>query len=305
MVGLGYGNSQTFLNSVEIIDLNSNPKTCQNLPNYPISDDGVVGALTLNERPFICGGFYGSCYTYAAGTWTKSNPMTTGRYFAALAPSPFQNQLNQFAVTGVVTNDPALENTGELFSNGSWQGMSPNLPVQIHHHCMVLVNATTLMIISGSQNGEDEFGVDPSANTFYFNTDNGIWKPGPNLNNGRSYFGCARIRQDSKSLQYSIIVAGGFDGTSYLSSVELLDAGATTWRTGPELPTQIGGHTMVEYNSGSVVLVAGGNSDLTYLDTIYQLVDGSSHWVLMKQKLKVGRCCMTSYLVPDAITPCN
>ena len=299
MVGLGEAGSS--LNSVEIIDLNSNPKTCQDLPNYPISASGAVGALKLNESPFICGGNgnSGSCYTYAGGTWTQSNSMTTGRNLAALAPSPFQNQSKNFVVTGGITNPAALENTGELFSNGIWQALSLNLPVQIYNHCMVLVNATTLMIIGGAQNG-----VDPSANTFYFNTENGNWQTGPKLNNARSYFGCARIRQNSNSRQYSIIVAGGYTGL-VLSSVELLDAEATLWRTGPELPTQIGGHTLVEFNSGSVLLVAGATSIQNNVGTIYQLVDGSSQWVLLPQKLKVARRFVTSYLVPDAITTCN
>ena len=299
---VGLGEAASFLSSVEIIDLNFNPKTCQNLTNYPVSASGSVGALKLNGSPFICGGNgnSGSCNTYAGGTWTQSNSMTTGRNLAALAPSPFQNQSNNFVVTGGITNDPALENTGELFSNGIWQALSLNLPVQIYNHCMVLVNATTLMIIGGAQNG-----VDPSANTFYFNTENGNWQTGPKLNNARSYFGCAMIRQDSNSIQYSIIVAGGYNNRLFLSSVELLDAGATTWRTGPELPTQIAVPTLVEYNSGSVVLVAGVNSDNTNLVTIYKLVDGSSQWVLLPQKLKVARRFMTSYLVPDAITTCN
>ncbi len=38
----------------------------------------------------------------------------------------------------------------------------------------------------------------------------------------------------------SIIVAGGDDGFSRLSSVEILDEGSNEWQTGSELPFGIG-----------------------------------------------------------------
>jgi hypothetical protein len=53
---------------------------------------------------------------------------------------------------------------------------------------------------------------------------------------------CAHIHTDETGLQFSIIVAGG----AYISTVEILDQGATTWRNGPELPINIADAAMIE-----------------------------------------------------------
>ncbi len=58
----------------------------------------------------------------------------------------------------------------------------------------------------------------------------------------------------------SIIVASGWNGTSRLSSVEILDEGLNEWQTGPELPFGIDGSRMVDDLNGGVVLIGGESS---------------------------------------------
>ena len=104
----------------------------------------------------------------------------------------------------------------------------------------------------------------------------------------------------------SIIVAGGFNGSSYLSSVEILDEGSNEWKTDPELPVGLRSSQMIEDQNGGVVLI-GGVSMSDTLDTLYQLPHGGKDavWTKMEQKLKTKRERHTAFLVPDNIVDCS
>ena len=126
-----------------------------------------------------------------------------------------------------------------------------------------------------------------------------MWVAGPKLLAGRQLHRCGKLQKESGSSQESVIVAGGYGRTS----VEILDNGASEWRTGPSLPYNIFGASMIEDSSGGVVLIAGRNG--TDLNTLYQLPNANSEWILMPQKLKVARHFQTAFLIPDEITSCN
>jgi len=55
----------------------------------------------------------------------------------------------------------------------------------------------------------------------------------PALQYGQNSHRCARIRKDRLSQSFSIIVVGGQNQLGFMSSVEILDEGATNWRSGP------------------------------------------------------------------------
>jgi hypothetical protein len=107
----------------------------------------------------------------------------------------------------------------------------------------------------------------------------------------------------------SIIVAGGDDGgSSYLSSVEILDEDSNEWQMGPELPFTIYGSQMVEDQNGGIVLIGGkSSSSFDELDTLYQLPHGGQDavWTKMEQKMKTGRYVHTAFMVPDNIVDCS
>jgi hypothetical protein len=157
------------------------------------------------------------------------------------------------------------------------------------------------MVIGGFQNGQD------SGKTFYFTFGEESWTEGPELKNKRRYHSCGKIRRNKESQEMSIIVAGGYDGSSRLSSVEILDEGSNEWQAGPELPFGIEDSQMVEDQNGGVVLIGGYSSSVGTLDTLYQLPHGGQDavWTKMEQKLKTGRREHTAILVPDNIVECS
>jgi hypothetical protein len=166
---------------------------------------------------------------------------------------------------------------------------------------MVTVNSATVMVIGGLQNGLI------SGKTFYFTFGEESWTEGPQLKNRRWYHSCGKIRRNKDSQEMSIIAAGGYDGSSILSSVEILHEGSNEWETGPELPFGIDNSQMVEDQNGGVILIGGYSPSVGTLDTLYQLPHGGQDavWTKMEQKMKTGRYSHTAILVPDNIVDCS
>ena len=293
---------------IEIIDLASSSTSCQDLTNLPVQNYEGIGGLAPNRNPIfcdVCDGLTdyrlipGHCYLYENGAWKFSPPRNSVRRFASISQSPYPNGTNNLFVTGGNNVGGDLK-TAEVLTDSGWQKLPSSLPVRIAKHCMVLLNSTTVLIIGGRQNKEDF-----SPNTFYFNTEYEKWIEGPKLMFGRMYHSCGMLQKDSQSLQSSVIVAGGRGNIEILSTVEILDVGASDWRAGPNLPLPILSTSMVEGPSGGVLLIGGYKNGHGLLKSIYKLSHANSEWVLMPQKLRAAAWRSTAFLVPDEITNCS
>ncbi len=305
LVGLGNTGDDIVTDSIEIIDLEVASNTCKSMPSYPMKLSSAFGGLGLQNQTMICSGnannnkYIKNCFSLEGSEWTSSPSTNTTRVYAAVSPSPYPSKSQLFFVTGGVTSSARL-NTVEVLTEQGWKTLPQTLPVTIFSHCSVLVNSTTVMVISGYQN----FFTSPK--TYLFNTENEIWTEGPPLKHKRKLHSCGRIKKNSQSQEFSIIVAGGYEG-SYLSSVEILDAGSNEWREGPSLPFGIDEAEMVEDQNGGVVLVGGESDSYKYLDTLFQLPHGGEDavWTKMEQKLQTGRWGHVAFLVPDNIVDCS
>jgi N-acetylneuraminic acid mutarotase len=223
--------------------------------------------------------------------------MNSVRVWAAAA----QLKDGKLLVTGGYDGSGSDLNSAEMLTEEGWESNIPSLPVTIAGHSMVTVNSTTVMAIGGYQNNQY------SGKTFYFTFGEESWTEGPELKNKRGWHSCGKIRRNKESQEMSIIVAGGWDGSSYLSSVEILDKGSNEWQTGPELPFGIVDSQMVEDQNGGVVLIGGYSSSAGRLDTLYQLPHGGQDavWIKMEQKMQTGRHEHTAFMVPDNIVDCS
>jgi hypothetical protein len=223
--------------------------------------------------------------------------MNSERYSAA-AP---QLKDGKLIVTGGYVSYGSSLKSAEMLTEEGWDSNPPSLPVTIYDHCMVTVNSTTVMAIGGIQNGQY------SGKTFFFTFGEESWTEGPELKNKRGYHSCGKIRRNKESQEMSIIVAGGYDGSSRFSSVEILDEGSNEWQTGPELPFGIRLSQIVEDQNGGVILIGGDSSSIGTLDTLYQLphVGQDAAWTKMEQKINTGKKRHTAFLVPDNIVECS
>jgi hypothetical protein len=295
------GGGNPYIDTCEVINLASSASTCKNPPNLPARVYAAIGGLGFKENPNLCGGVKNNapsnkCYSLENNAWISSARMNSVRVYAAAA----QLQDGKILVTGGVDGSGSL-NSAEMLTEEGWDSNLPALPVTMYGHCMVTVNSTTVMVIGGGQNGQI------SGKTFYFTFGEESWTEGPELKNKREYHSCAKIRRNKESQEMSIIVAGGHDYSSYLSSVEIMDEGSNEWQTGPKLPFGIDYSQMVEDQNGGVVLIGGESSSLSYLDTLYQLPHGGQDavWTKMEQKMITGRAWFTAFLVPDNTVDCS
>jgi len=100
------------------------------------------------------------------------------------------------------------------------------------------------------------------------------------------------------------IVAGGQDRKGGLNSVEILNSVNGKWSKGPSLPRVISYASMVIHPNGGVILV-GGQSGHTLLDSLYHLPSINNGWITMTQQLKTPRRFHVAVMVPNTITYCS
>ncbi len=292
------------IDTCEVINLASSASTCKNPPNFPAKVYSAIGGLGFNGNPILCGGNYNGsqtnkCYSLETNEWVSSASMNSVRSSAAAA----QLKDGKLLVTGGY--DGSDLNSAEMLTEEGWESNIPSLPVAIYGHCMVTVNSSTVMVIGGWQN-EWQNGQ-YSGKTFFFTFGEESWTEGNELKIKREGHSCGKIRRNKESQEMSIIVAGGYDGSSKLSSVEILDEGSNEWQTGPELPFGIRLSQMVEDQNGVVFLIGGQSPSVNNLDTLYQLPHGGQDavWTKMEQKMKTGRSEHTAFMVPDNIVDCS
>jgi hypothetical protein len=232
----GYANIDT----CEVINLASSASTCNNPPNFPATVYAAIGGLGFKGNPILCGGSQtnatsNKCYSLENNEWFSIASTNSERAYAAAA----QLQDGKLLVTGGYDGSDYLS-SAEVLTEEGWENNIPSLPVTIWGHCMVTVNSTTVMAIGGYQNGQI------SGKTFYFTFGEESWIAGPELKDKRVGYSCGKIRRNKESQEMSIIVAAGWGGSSYFSSVEILDEGSNEWQTGTGLPLDIAASQMVE-----------------------------------------------------------
>jgi hypothetical protein len=302
LVGLGW-TFTSWTNTVEIVDLDSTMSKCKNLPKFPEPTAGAVGGISNNTHPTICGGgspLSNKCHTFVDDEWRPSFEMKHEVIFGASA----QSANSQFLIIsgGNSGSGQYFKDVNVLMDHG-WERIQSDLPEGLDHHCMVRMNSTSVISIGG-YNGT---GRSSMSNTFVLKSWDHPWASGPSLKYARNSHSCARIRKNIKSLpEFSIIVAGGVD-TNLLSSVEILDDGASLWRAGPDLPVGIRGAAMVEDPLGGVILIGGESSANKFLDSLYRLSHAGDEagWIRLSQKLSTGRHSHTAIMVPDSIVDCD
>jgi hypothetical protein len=214
----------------EIIDLVNPLNRCQLMyPDYPFDKvGGSVGGLLNNNIPLICGGFRDIMYRKMNGKYLDD--------CFAIHPVAIQLKLSEprawgasivldgqtLWITGGVLNTSRTTKTTEYVGlDGTRPG--PDLPLELQGHCLVAINATTLLLTGGIT-----IEYYKSAATYFFSIEDQVWTAGPPLMIGRYVHSCAVFNLDN---QMTVIVTGGYD-SNYLSSSELLIIGSDAWTQG-------------------------------------------------------------------------
>jgi len=285
---------------------------CNDLPNLEEKNNYMPvagGQLLMKNTPILC---LCQCKTFQNGSW-KSTPMREEcSRQAASAILTNSEDTDVFFIAGGIVNGQhsnVITNVVEIFDGTSWNSLQTQyLPKPVLDHCITKINSSTLLSIGG-RSGKD---YEIFRNTYFYNVQSNKWTPGPFLRNSRSHFSCGILRwknPETNQLEKVVVVAGGENGTfGRTSSVELLnlsdgDTIKGEWEIGPEMPKELQGTTLTEYNN-SLILVGGFDGENNQ-DSLYQLSSPNGPWVLMKQTLKIKKASHASFLVPDDIVDCH
>lgn len=300
----GFNNGK-YTSRVFVKDLEEPNKVCKFLPDTPAKAYSVSGILFNDSVPMFCGGFGNDlnnkceCFGYHHSQWMSFTKLPNCRSSSAAAKLIDQDGRKARFVLAGGWSDTGQLNTVDAFDGKSWQSLS-NLPLPVSRHCMVTINATTLLSIGGLT------GDSRSSKTYFFNSESNQWSLGPDLITPRDDLSCSTVNWKNPSngqVEKVVVVAGGFNG-AVLSSVELLIINNIErgWQDGPELPHKVSESVLVEYKN-SVVLVGGfGDDDGKHL---YQLKSRVGPWIQMETILPVSKSDHLAILIPDELTDCK
>ncbi len=191
------------------------------------------GAIQDGTAPLACGGTdakgnrFDSCYKYSPKdrAWTESGWMSVGRSHHASSVHPDLG----LVITGGYTSKgrtAAVEFTrdGKHFSKSL-----PAMPVAMHVHCQVTVDANTIMVFGGCP--EDTCYSDVALK---LNIAEKKWKKLPKMPTGRHAPSCGVVKENG--VPKRVVVAGGHvpgSGPARISNkVEILELSTLTWKTG-------------------------------------------------------------------------
>jgi hypothetical protein len=225
---------------MQIIHLTDPSKVCSlsfsaEYPNYRVA--GASGGLLSSNNTMMCGGVaydgnpptkLSECFIITDSAIVASARLEQPRFFAA---SVVLN-CNTLWITGgkndVSPSSSATQSTELVMLTGIMTG--PDLPLAVSYHCLLSLNATTVLLIGGYLGDKSNVKF---YTTFYYNTDDKTWSNGPPLITARSDHSCALF----KSPQYGhtdtvIVTGGGGGGDTILKSTEFLVLDSNSWTSG-------------------------------------------------------------------------
>jgi hypothetical protein len=170
----------------------------------------------------------------------------------AITSSPLIDPKTFLMATG---GDPSGSGNVTVYSAKGWKPFIPSMPTGLSFHCMVKLNATTVLVAGG---------VFPnftaSTVTYIYNDVYKTWFSGPKLNQARQSHKCGKIMVDSTSNKWGVVAIGGMNATSLgtvLSTVEFLDPDLMAWKIIKPVPVPVAGFGLVEDPTGGVFVIGG------------------------------------------------
>ena len=120
---------------------------------------------------------------------------------------------------------------------------------------------------------------------------------------------CAKIKEDDKSSEFNLIVVAGWsslgDRHFRQSSVEIIGDLESKWHKGPELPSTLYIHEMVEDPSGGVFLIGRDHDSSSHNAKLLHLAHAKAEWVEIPPKFNYDGFVNAAFYVPDEITNCT
>lgn len=282
--------------TVEIIDMENPGIICQDLGTYAVKTMGAQGGVLYEAWPMFCGGYdedhtiLSDCYMVDGSSQTVGHMLEPRMNGAS-----FQMQ-DSIWIIGGYTNNGGTNSSEFIYLNGTAiQG--PELPLPVYDHCVAPLDDSRLLLAGGYS---PQIPYHPNT-TWVYDFDQENWFSGPEILLSREAHGCGSFYSDYHGSQMVAIV-GGYAGSQYTNSTELIRADNLERLEGPWLPKKLCCMAVVTNPAGNGLWAIGGSSGYEYQATIYELtcpLDTGCQWKTLEQKLKVARNAHVAFLTHD------
>ncbi|HVV50676.1 MAG TPA: kelch repeat-containing protein, partial [Polyangia bacterium] len=240
-----------------------------------LSNGLVLAAGGRSTTSGITGLTTAELYHPATGTWGSTGSMAHGRRLHSATQLPTSSNpttSGKVLVAGGISGTGSL-NTGELYSvsAGTWSGTGP-LDAARHAHTATLL-ADGRVLVAGGMNGTTTVAT---ASLYNPASGSGSWvaTTGPIPPAGLKNHTATLIQTTNSQLNNHVLLVGGNDGTSTLSSVYLFDPVQNAFSTlaplsipsNPSPREQATALTLP--NTNGKILVAGGKNGSMVLQTV-------------------------------------
>ena len=249
--------------------------------NLNAARDSHTATLLADGRVLVAGGVNGTAALQTAALYNPASGI--GTWTATTGPIP-PGALKNHTATLLVTANMQLSNKVLLVGGNNGTGtvatvflfdpaqsafstLNPLSSPREGHTATTLANGN--LLVAGGKNGSTAL-----ATTMVFNpsVSMGSWSSAGNMTTARTGHS-ATLLSSAVTENGTVLVAGGTNGSSALSSAELWN-GTTTWTATIAMPAAVQGHTATLLANGSV-LIAGGINGSTTLSAA-RLYDGSA-----------------------------
>merc|ERR1711973_436925 len=203
------------------------------------------------------------CYTFRHGRWETLNDQLE---FLAYEHSSWMNENGDILLMGGLHGGYPVSRTELVFKNGS--------NVRSFDTKYLTINACTIKF-------SDSFIVTGGQHAYVSMYDENGWKRDfPKLSAARRDHGCGFYMNDE--LKMVLLVAGGWRGTSAISSTEVYVDGDSAWTQGPPLPRALTGLRGVSGNN-EVLMIGGGpyTSGRNGINVVLKFDPKNSSWVIV------------------------
>ena len=273
--------------SVEVL---GNPD-CSSLSSSLSSYDNYAHSsfVTPDDILMTCGRYRlsKSCFSYKNNSWEPHSTLLEEREHSP----PVSLPMGVFLIggTGVSSSD-----TTEFLPKGSstWT-TGPVPPNGAFGSCAVAIGDTQFLLIGG-----DPF--EKPDQVIHYNTGTQSWTNWPRLTQGR--LGCACVRAGN-----SIIVAGGYNKGTLLTSTEVIDVISKSSRVVGHMKYPRAYFAMANVNfNPKVVLALGGETEEwpEPSTTVEEWNDDDETWSLASITLSPGRSSFAAVVLPS-VTACS
>ena len=280
--GIGYGSK---LSSVELLGDN----TCS-IPNLPYAISGSPQMFLNNQKELvICGGYpkKTSCLRLFNGEWKEYAELNKERQFASVVS--MDDKTYMFGGWD-------SETSSEIFQNGSWKE-GPTIPGEgIRYGCGVAISKEELLLIGGGYNTMNR---------------NRITKYNIKTKNWTEIFASLKVGRLVPSCIFfknEVFITGGWNGNTYLNSVEILSLDTMTIKEGNGLQASRSYHGsgLVHLDGKLKLAVFGGgyyDNGWIDLDSIELFDEDTKTWKLSRilklseKRYEFGYLSVPSHLI--------